>query len=318
MFARRHTWRLFESVSRRSQPQELVSSNGATFKLSNLKLSQSLMTTLILMMTISLGADEPSAEQLKLLQVFHQEFVELTPGAGKFPSSLVMGADDGPSNARPAHRVTFDYAFAVAKYEVPQNLWQAVVGENPSRWKGPRNSVEMLTHSEAIAFCEKATRLMRAAKMIPKGREVRLPTEAEWEYFARAGTDTVYSFGDAVKELDKHAWHTGNAAGNDPPVGALAPNPWGLYDVHGYLSEWCLDVPSENYKSTPKDGSAHNPTAGGANRIVRGGSWKDKAPTLASRARTSLKANTRDDAVGLRCVLAPVKSAPRKAAKRSE
>ena len=248
-------------------------------------------------------AAEPEGKQLELLKTFHSEFIHITPGEGKFPQSFTMGADDGPKDQQPAREVTFDYYYHIPKYKVPQNLWQAVLGENPSRWKGERNSVEMLTHAEAVAFCEKATELMRAAKLIGDDDVVRLPSEAEWEYVARAGTDTTYSFGDDAGKLDAFGWHTGNAAGNDPPVGAKKPNPWGLYDIHGYLWEWTADQWHENYEGAPADGSAWQ--MGDAKQIViRGGSWKDKAERCTSRFRLGIPAGTRDDAVGLRCVLA--------------
>lgn len=171
----------------------------------------------------------------------------------------------------------------VAKYEVTQELWEAVVGENPSKWKGRRNSVEMLSFDEAVAFCAKVTAKLREAKLIEAAEEVRLPTEAEWEVFAKAGTTTAYSFGDDLKDLDAHAWHTGNAAGNDPPVGAKKANPWGLHDIHGYLWEWC---------STAEGGA-----------VLRGGSWKDQAEKLTSAFRRPARKDLKDDAVGLRCVL---------------
>jgi len=206
----------------------------------------------------------PSDEQLQLLKTFRSEFVEIKPGdAVKHP-------------------------YHIAKYEVPQNLWESVMGSNPSKWKGKRNSVEMLSFAEAEEFCRKSTELMRAAKLIEADQAIRLPSEAEWEHAARAGTKTAYSFGDDVKDLDAHAWHTGNAAGNDPPVGAKKPNPWGLYDVHGYLWEWCSDA----WDGDPKT------------RVLRGGSWKDKAEKLTSSYRRPAAAELKDDAVGLRCVLA--------------
>jgi formylglycine-generating enzyme required for sulfatase activity len=261
------------------------------------------MFTAILLMT-ALNAD-PTAEQIKLLKTFQSEFVSVTPGEGKFPKSFEMGSKAGPKNEQPLHSVTFDYKFEIAKYEVPQNLWEAVMGSNPSKWKGPRNSVEMLDVDEAIEFCDKATKLMQAAKLIDSKQRIRLPSEAEWEYVARAGTTTTYSFGDDAEMLDAYGWSTDNAAGNDPPVGAKKPNPWGLYDIHGYLWEWCSDAPKDDYSTAPKDGSAAkgDKTKG----IARGGSWKDKAPLLTSGYRHLISRKVRDDAVGLRCVLATEK-----------
>src|SRR6185436_12121064 len=177
----------------------------------------------------------------KLLKTFVEEFVAITPGEHGFPASYSMGSAAGSSVERPPHDVTFKYSFKVARYEVPQNLWEAVMGENPSAWKGRRNSVEKLSFAKAEEFCRKTTELLRAAKLIGKDEVVRLPSEAEWEYVARAGTATRFSFGDNEMDLGAHAWFTGNAAGNDPPVGAKKPNAWKLYDVHGYLWEWCAD-----------------------------------------------------------------------------
>ena len=172
---------------------------------------------------------------LDLLKTFRSEFVAITPGKGDFPKAFQMGTK---SQSR---RVSFDYSFSVAKYEVPQNLWRAIMGTNPSRWKGERNSVEMLTLAEANEFCKRVSAQLKQAKLIESNQLVRLPSEAEWEYFARAGTTSKYSFGDRKTELEAYGWFTGNAAGNAPPVGAKKPNPWGLYDMLGNVWERCLD-----------------------------------------------------------------------------
>jgi len=218
------------------------------------------------LLIVTLLSADTTPEQLKLLKAFREEFVAVTPREAKLQP------------------------FSIAKYEVPQDLWQAVMGNNPSRWKGPRNSVEMISRGEADEFCENVTKLLRAAALIDKAQSIRLPTEAEWELAARAGTTTAYSFGDDPKQLGDYAWFNGNAAGNDPPVGAKKPNPWGLYDMHGYLWEW----------------TAASANAGDAAKlaVVRGGSWKDKAEELISGSRQVVNAGLRDDAVGFRCVLA--------------
>jgi formylglycine-generating enzyme required for sulfatase activity len=267
----------------------------------------------------------------ELLKRFSDEFVEIVPGGKSgdgsisFPASFRMGSDRTASE-KPAHEVTLKHRFAIAKYEVPQNLWEAVMESNPSKWKGPRNSVEMFSWREAHDFCRKATELMRAEKLLGDDELIRLPTEAEWEYCCRAGTTTVYSFGDEATKpgdadkiasiLNEYGWHTGNAAGNDPPVGAKKPNAWGLYDFHGYLSEFVEDTWHENYEGAPADGSAWSD--GAPKRVlVRGGSWKDHFTQLTSTSRRSetfpskivpkiapLTPDDRDDAIGLRCVKA--------------
>jgi formylglycine-generating enzyme required for sulfatase activity len=259
--------------------------------------------TIALFLACSLSAD-PSPEQLKLLKVFRSEFIALTPGADQFPKSYRMGRENGSKAEQPVRTVTFNYPFSIAKYEVPQNLWTAVMGQNPSRWQGPRNSVELLTFDDAQAFCRKATELMRAAQLIAPDEIIRLPTEAEWEYATRAGTKTTFSFGDDAAEHVKYAWSNANAKGNDPPVGAKLPNPWGLYDVHGYLWEWCLDDWQPNYDGAPSDGSERVAKGESKRGVARGGSWKDQPEKLTSSFRQPFDRQTRDDALGLRCVLA--------------
>lgn len=241
-----------------------------------------------------------------------------------------MGRSDGPATERPAHRVRVTQPFAIAKYETPQNLYRAVMGRNPSRWKGPRNSAENMTWHEAVQFCERITGLLRQRGLIGPDEYIRLPGEAEWEYCCRAGTQTLYSFGNQAQApgdvsprasiLDRYAWHTGNAAGNDPPVGALKPNPWGLYDMHGYLWEMTEDDWFDDYGTGPADdrprtsplrsrpsprtvGSAGTPRTDSLQRItIRGGSWRDPFTRLTSTARAPFPVNGRSDAVGFRCV----------------
>jgi len=258
------------------------------------------------------------SKQAMLLQTFVDEFVRITPGRGKYPQSFEMGSTHADQE-QPVHRVSFDGEFSIGKYEVPQNLYEAVMGKNPSRWQGPRNSAERMTWHEANDFCTRVTGLLRDAKLIDEDEVVRLPSEAEWEYCCRAGTTTAYSFGDRAAEaadtghqaslLDPYAWHTGNAAGNDPEVGELKPNAWGLYDMHGYLWEYTADDWHDSYADAPADGTAW--TSGNAEsrrKAVRGGSWKDPSPRLRSAARRPFATDARDDAVGFRCVRAKTSS----------
>ena len=254
---------------------------------------------------------DPATEQAELLKVFRGEFVQITPGQGKFPRACQIGSNDaGPDGAEtPAMEVKLARPFWIAKYETTQNLWQAVMGANPSRWTGPRNSAEMLTREEARKFCRLVTQRMRAAKLIDADQEVRLPSEAEWEYCARAGTTTKFSWGDDATSANDYAWHKGNAAGNDPPVGAKKPNPWGLYDMHGYLREWCDDDWSARYQPAIRDGAPWR-DRGAAQGVTRGGSWKEDARDLASGRRFATDLETRDDAIGLRCVLCAGRAVP--------
>lgn len=260
-----------------------------------------------------------------LLQRFRKEFVPILPGQGMFPRTFVMGGNR--PEEQPRHEVTFDYSFEIGKYEVPQNLWQAVMGTNPARWKGARNAVEMVSYDDALEFCRKVTIQMRAAGLIEATQVVRLPSEAEWEYCARAGTVSQYGFGDDESQLGRYAWYRANAAGNDPPIGVKEPNAWGLYDMHGYVWEWCLDVAHQDYHGAPTDGSPWMEGGDPSRRVIRGGSWKDPAESLRSAARAGafshqradtgetilyrftggVERSLRDDAIGLRCVIASEK-----------
>ena len=263
---------------------------------------------LAFMITSNLMAEDtkqqPKKDTMQLLKTFRDEFIAITPGKGRFAASFQMGSASGTESEQPVHKVTLDYSFLIAKYEVTQNLWEAVMGSNPSRWKGPRNSVEMLSLDEAIKFCDKATEAMRKAKLIGANQVIRLPSEAEWEYVARAGTKTAYSFGDDAKKLGDYGWFHGNAAGNDPPVGAKKPNAWDLYDIHGYLWEWCSDPWHDSYQGAPTDGSSWTADGDAKRGVLRGGSWKDNAEKLTSSYRQAAPRELRDAGVGLRCVLA--------------
>jgi len=268
---------------------------------------------------LCMADDSPDAptKRMALLKTFIDEFVSIEPGVGDFPATFEMGSTHTREEP-PVHQVTLAASFEMAKFEVPQNLYEAVMGENPSRWKGPRNSAEMMSWTEANIFCERVTSLLREAGRLDDDEVIRLPSEAEWEYCCRAGTTSSYSFGDKATSLtdkeakasllDAYGWHTGNAAGNDPPVGALKPNPWGLFDLHGYLWEFTADHWHGSYADAPTDGSSRVLVSGDAQIVIRGGSWKDKHPRLRSAARKPLNINSTDAAVGFRCVKASNRS----------
>src|SRR5262249_29656878 len=141
-------------------------------------------------------------------------------------------------------------------------------------------------------------------KLLKDDEVIRLPTEAEWEYACRAGTgNSKYSFGDKAEELGAHAWYKANSKGKDPPVGKKKPNAWDLYDMHGYIWEWCQDSWHPSYEGAPKDGSAWL-DKDGKERVIRGGSWNDEAEKCRSAYRHHVAAETRSDTIGFRCVRA--------------
>ena len=242
------------------------------------------------------GQEETQDEAI--LKRFRGEMVHIQAGSDPYPASFRFGQ----LGAEPGSQVRGPEPYWIGKYEIPQNLWEVVMGENPSRWKGERNSVEMLSLDESIEFCERLTGRLRKLKLIEDDQLIRLPTELEWEYAIRAGSVTDYSYGNDAEALGDYAWFTGNAAGNDPPVGAKKPNAWKLYDGHGYLSEYCL--PTQSAATSPRwnTGEWAKIFAEGQ-AVIRSGSWKDPADALRSGFRRVVPRTTRDDAIGLRCVL---------------
>ncbi len=214
------------------------------------------------------------------------EFVLIPAG------TFEMGSAQGDKDERPVHTVTISKSFYLGKYEVTQAQWQAIMGSNPSLFQGDANRpVEQVWFDVVQDFIRKLN-----AKE-GDGR-YRLPTEAEWEYAARAGTSTAYSFGDDVSQLGQYAWYKDNASGQTHPVGQKKPNPWGLYDMHGNVWEWVPDW-YKRYSS----GAATDPQGpqSGTHRSRRGGAWNNLAKICRSTNRYSV-AGFRDDFLGFRLV----------------
>jgi formylglycine-generating enzyme required for sulfatase activity len=172
--------------------------------------------------------------------------------------------------------------FFMGKYPVTQAQWQAVMGNNPSYFKGKNRPVEKVSWNEATKFCQKLSK--------KTGRDYRLPSEAEWEYACRAGTKTPFYFGETITpELVNY--HGNKTYGNGPEgkyrrettdVGIFPPNSFGLYDMHGNVYEWCADEWHKNYDGAPTDGSVW--LDGDKQRSpLRGGSWF-KYPNLCRSA----------------------------------
>lgn len=185
--------------------------------------------------------------------------------AGRF----MMGspADDASrSDDEAQHPVILTNPYLLGITEVTQEQWQKVMGENPSHFKGKSLPVEKINWDDALAFCQKLAKI--------DGRRYRLPTEAEWEHACRAGTETAYYFGDNPDDLRSVAWYRDNSRKTSRPVQQKPANPWGLYDIHGNVFEWCHDwytpQPPQTLTKNPKGPST------GTKRILRGGAWYAK------------------------------------------
>jgi len=173
-------------------------------------------------------------------------------------------------NEHPQHRVRITKPFYLGKYEVTQKQWKAIMGDNPSFRKGAGNPVETVSWNDCQAFIGKLNK-----KLGKPGAKFALPTEAQWEYACRAGTSTVFSFGDDKAVFGEYVWYGRNSVKKLQPVGLKKPNPWGLYDMNGNAAEWCADWYGA-YKQSPQN----DPTgpSKGLSRVLRGGSFYEDMP----------------------------------------
>ncbi|MFB8798852.1 MAG: bifunctional serine/threonine-protein kinase/formylglycine-generating enzyme family protein [Microcoleus sp.] len=219
--------------------------------------------------------------------------------------SFVMGSpstEAGRSSDEGPQRTVTVAPFFMGKYEVTQAQYQAVMGNNPSSFKGAKRPVENATWDEAVEFCRKLTQ--------KTGKSYRLPSEAEWEYACRAGTTTPFYFGDTI--TPDLVNYDGNYPYGAAPkglyrqqttdVGSFPPNSFGLYDMHGNVWEWCSDKWHDNYSGAPTDGSSWE-TGGSEYRVLRGGSWANHAVHCRSAGRTWASAGDRSSDIGFRVAL---------------
>ena len=231
------------------------------------------------------GTPEPARPPQTITNSLGMEFV-LIP-AGEF----LMGSANGDKDERPVHTVRISQAFYLEKYEVTQGQWEAVMGTNPSQFKGdPKRPVEQVSWEDAQEFIRKLN-----AK--EGGTKYRLPTEAEWEYAARAGSTTAYSFGDDVTQLGEYAWYDQNAGNTTHPVGQRKPNAWGLYDMHGNVWEWVQDWYGDYAAATVTDPQG---SSSGSVRVIRGGGWFGNAGDCRAAYRSYAPPGDRIADCGLR------------------
>ena len=232
---------------------------------------------------------------------------------------LDMGSRQGDADEAPVHRVWVD-GFYMDQYEVTQGQYGELVLGNPSHFKGPRNPMEQVSWAAAASYCNARSRAEGlepcydedTAECDPLANGYRLPTEAEWEYACRAGTDTEYSFGTDVQKLAGHAWYAANSSNKTHPVGEKEPNPWGLHDMYGNVAEWCNDIYDPTYYSRSPEKNPQGP-ADGEKFIIRGGAWSSSADRCRSSCRLSADPGFQDpcfrrDDIGFRCVRGTLKN----------
>ena len=183
---------------------------------------------------------------------------------------------------KPHHAVKIERPFYLQTTPVTQGQWQRVMGNNPSNFKdcGDDCPVEQVSWKDGQAFTKKLNQA-------EKTKDYRLPSEAEWEYSCRAGSETEFFFGDDAERLGEFAWYSRNSEKRTHPVGEKKPNDWGLHDMHGNVWEWVEDDWHDTYKKGPDDGSAWIDKPRGIYRVVRGGGWGDDARYCRSATRRS-------------------------------
>ncbi|MBF0424063.1 MAG: formylglycine-generating enzyme family protein [Magnetococcales bacterium] len=227
------------------------------------------------------------------------------------------------------HEVTIKKGYWLFDTPCTQALWQAVMGENPSRFRSPKRPVEQVSWDDVKKFLKKINQKIT-------GLDLVLPSESQWEYACRAGTTTAIYSGDIrilgehnAPALDPIAWYGGNSGidfdlkdGLDSsswkekqyphrkagtrPVALKAPNPWGLYDMLGNVWEWCADDWHDNYEGAPLDGSPWlDAERAGGDRVIRGGSWFIDARLVRAASRVGSPPGVRDDDLGFRCARVP-------------
>jgi len=274
-----------------------------------------ILTLLILPVTIILfqGCKQKTPEQPSSEAENHaQTKTETETGMILLPDGTFIMGDEDEIDA-PPHEVTIS-AFYIDTYLVTQEQYEKLMGENPSRWKGKTNPVEQMRWSDAVKYCNARSRSeglepcydLNTWKCNFTANGYRLPTEAEWEYACRAGTTTAYFFGDDESKLKAYAWYEDNSASKPRPVGQKPANPWGLYDMHGSVWEWCNDFYKVDYYQESPRKNPRGPETG-ETKVLRGGAWKFSAESCRSAYRYNENPGYADvcfgyDIYGFRCV----------------
>jgi formylglycine-generating enzyme required for sulfatase activity len=233
----------------------------------------------------------------------------------KVAGGQFMMGDKDQADAKP-HAVSVS-PFIIDKYLVTQRLYQKLIGDNPSRWKGDNNPVEQVRWSDAVRFCNKRSEMeglqpcydLKTWKCNFDASGYRLPTEAEWEYACRAGAATAYFFGDNPAKLGEYAWYDKNSSGRPHPVGQKRPNPWGLCDICGNVWEWCNDFYKVDYYQDAPAKDPQGPPSGDT-KVVRGGAWRFGIESCRAGYRYNENPGYSDvcfgyDIYGFRCVRKP-------------
>ena len=237
---------------------------------------------------------KPASNKLstRTFKVKGVEFTMVAVEGGTFS----MGLNDGYSSEKPVHQVTLD-SYCIGQTEVTQALWQAVMGSNPSYFKGTSNPVEQVSYNDCKDFINQLNTLLE--EQLPHGRKFRLPTEAEWEFAARGGNKSKGCKYSGSNSISTVAWYDGNSGGTTHPVKQKASNELGLYDMSGNVWEWCSDWFDYYYYSSSPQNNPKGPGSG-STRVFRGGSWHNNEQRCRSAERNNHVPGARSFHYGLR------------------
>ena len=235
------------------------------------------------------------------------KFVWCPPG--QFTMGSPKSEEGRDSDEDPVH-VRLTKGFWIGKYEVTQGEWERVMGTTPWKGKrlvkeGSRYAATYVSWEDAMEFVAKLTTQERQAGRLPAGWRYTLPTEAQWEYACRAGTQTAYGFGGDASRLSEYAWWGGIIGDGNAKteqyaheVGLKKANAWGLHDMHGNVLEWCRDW----YRATLPGGVDPEQATPASPRVIRGGSWSSRAVFCRSAYRSRVEPGVRSSSLGFRVV----------------
>lgn len=231
-------------------------------------------------------------EVKKIIPLAWMEFVNIEPG------NFMMGCDSSVDNCQddelPLRQVEIMQSFSVSKFEVTQKAWKEIMGNNPATFVGEDRPVESVSFDDVQSFISKLNEIAGEAMF-------RLPTEAEWEYFARAGNGMAYPLGSPEQELVEFAWFGQLETTGTQAVGLMKPNAWGLHDVSGNVMEWVQDCYQEGYQKHQTQADAIQLESCDSH-VLRGGSWIDSKDYVRLAYRNNWERGYRSHEVGFRLV----------------
>ncbi len=224
------------------------------------------------------------------------------------PGIFSMGdlVGDGLARELPTHIVEIERPFFIGQRPVTQIHWESVMGFNPSKfqegWSSGLRPVDSISYVDCMEFVNRLNQSFNKTRLSVDGIW-RLPSEAEWEYCARSGTNTKWCFGNFDGDLDDYGWHAGNSGASTREVGLKKSNNWEIFDLYGLISEWCSDNYRNDY-TTPSKQSPHKNDSD--IYCVRGGCWFTESDSTRSSARSHAKQDKTSDGIGLRLVWEPL------------